>query len=255
MSAIEGGPDLIVGVWVASLVHASALGLMEVLEVQGHHHPLHVSFRPPCPIHHKLLRDAHRLNDNVADTHWCVRDCQRVPCQSLIKRVEDFLGELHVVGHDDEAAVVAELVDVGALAYLIPGQTPIPRQIGVHLVRPSLLQLFPHIPYSHYDTQGGVLGVGRREHPIARVDLQMQRAPILNEAMDCVPIRVFLRGLDEFPLPSFIMGDVGLYLFNCVGLFGGALLPGIQGLLLLLILNVRILILQSINHLLLRNLF
>lgn len=45
-----------------------------------------------------------------------------------------------------------------------------------------------------------------------RVDFKVQRASILDEAVDLVSSRALCGGRDQLPLASFVMSNVGFYL-------------------------------------------
>ena len=74
------------------------------------------------------------FDDNVRDIHELVGDSEGMPCLALVEGVDDLVGLLGVLGHNDEATVVSDFVDMGALAHLEPCQTAVPREISVHSV-------------------------------------------------------------------------------------------------------------------------
>ena len=108
-------------------MHTFALGLVEGIKVNGDHHTLELVL--VCiiakelvlrfgPVDHKLLRDRQRLYDDVGHDDVLVRDLEFMPRLALVVRVQDLIGGHAMLGQNDQASMITDFIDVGALMNL-----------------------------------------------------------------------------------------------------------------------------------------
>ena len=79
-------------------------------------------------VDHELLRNAVRLDDDVVDEDFAVRDGELVPSLALIPREFDEVGCDSLSSDDDESTVITNLVDVNAHADSAPIEATVARQ-------------------------------------------------------------------------------------------------------------------------------
>jgi hypothetical protein len=129
MAAVMRGPEFVVGVLRAGHVHTLALGLVEGVEVNGDDHTLELVL--VCVIAEelvlrlgtvddKLLRDRQGFYYDIGDDDVLVRDLELVPRFAFVIGVQDLVGGHAMLGQDDEASMITDFIDVGALVDLRP---------------------------------------------------------------------------------------------------------------------------------------
>ena len=199
MAAVVRGPEFVVGVLRAGHVHALALGLVEGVEVNGDDHTLELVL--VCvvaeelvlrlgTVDDKLLRDRQRLYNDVGDDDVLVRDLELVPRFALVVGVQDLVGGHAMLGQDNEASMVPDLIDVGALVDLRPVKPSISREIGRHPICELAVKPITNVADCKNESNSTILGIWGSEHAIVRVDLKVKRAAFVNIAVEFLPLRV-----------------------------------------------------------------
>jgi hypothetical protein len=180
-------------------VHALTLGLVEGVEVNGDDHTLELVL--VCVIAEefvlrlgtvddKLLRDRQRLYNDVGDDDVLVRDLELVPRLALVIGVQDLVGGHAMLGQDNEASMVPDLIDVGALVDLRPVKPSISREIGRHPICELAVKPISNVADCKNESNSTILGIWGSEHAIVRVDLKVERAAFVDIAVEFLPLRV-----------------------------------------------------------------
>ena len=151
MSPIIGGPQFIVRIPLSRSISSFALRLMQVCEIYSYDYAFgcfrdfswnivivavvilnHCRGLKHGSIYNELLRDWEGLNDNVCDINRCLRYFQLMPCLSFVECVEYISGRGIMLGHNYQATVIPELINVGTFTDLIPVQTAISWEVCWH---------------------------------------------------------------------------------------------------------------------------
>lgn len=115
-------------------MHTFALGLVEGVKVNSDYHTLELVLVSIIakelvlrfgPVDHKLLRNRQRLYDDVGDDDILVRDLEFMPGLALVVRVQDLIGGDAMFGQYDQASMITDFIDVGALVDLRPVEASI----------------------------------------------------------------------------------------------------------------------------------
>mmetsp|Transcript_118227 Transcript_118227/g.314610 ORF Transcript_118227/g.314610 Transcript_118227/m.314610 type:complete len:206 (+) Transcript_118227:560-1177(+) len=152
------GPLLVVRVVLAGLGDALAGPLVDLVKVYGlgDAHPV------PIPVQEELRGHRLRLDDDVLDPRGLICNLEFVPAAALVPREEGLLSRLHHVGHDEQAPVVPELVDEGALVDFEPREPAVPRQVRVGVLLFGA-QVGSDVPAAHDDSHRIPVGIDRRK--------------------------------------------------------------------------------------------
>ena len=121
-TAIGRRPQLVIGCGVACVLDALALRLVQVRKV----HLEEDTLLAARAVHDEDLGGRLGLDDNVLDLGGLIREMELIPCERFIPRVVHLLARLAIVCDDDDRAVVAKLIDVGARSRHAPRQPRVP---------------------------------------------------------------------------------------------------------------------------------
>ena len=95
-----------------------------------------------------------------------------------------------MLGQDDEASMITDFIDVGALVDLRPVKASISREIGGHPICELAVKPITNIADCKNESNSTILGIWGSEHAIVRVDLKVKRAPFVDIAVEFLPFRV-----------------------------------------------------------------
>jgi len=232
-STIMRSPKFIIRVGTSSDVNSNALWLMELREIKVYKEGFCVgsiiqeitlfsklvSIRS---IHHELLRNAVWFNDDVLNDERSIGDGQFLPSLTLVPRELNERGWFILLGNHDDGTMVTDVINVDSVSDVLPVETTVTRQVQ-SLWLSVLSQTLAQVTSAKDNTDCLLSGVDRGELSLMRVDLQMERAAVLKVALGWLSCLRLLRGLDEFPLATLVVGDKGshilLYLFGWHRLF------------------------------------
>mmetsp|Transcript_44208 Transcript_44208/g.138555 ORF Transcript_44208/g.138555 Transcript_44208/m.138555 type:complete len:408 (+) Transcript_44208:615-1838(+) len=148
------------------------------------------------------------LRDDVVHLEGSLGDGEVEPRLALAPAEDHLRRLLEVVGHHDEAAVVAKLVNEGALVRLQPGEAAIPGQEGARLLRFEP-QHGADIASPHDDPDCGLAGIEGGVEVPGCCAMQVQRARLYWLALTLVglPHAVHFRRLEVAPGAALVEGD------------------------------------------------
>mmetsp|Transcript_7860 Transcript_7860/g.24657 ORF Transcript_7860/g.24657 Transcript_7860/m.24657 type:complete len:806 (-) Transcript_7860:23-2440(-) len=220
---VRGRPLLVVTALRLRRFLALARPHVHVRKVQRHHHTV-AAARPVIPrsVQQEPLRSGRRLDDDVLHLHGRLGELKRLPRQALVPRVHHVLRGVLVVGHHDQCAVVAKLVDVRALADLEPGQARVAAEVRVDLIL-TLREVRAHVPRGHHEAHRRLGAVERA--PDVRHTVKVEGAVVITAA-DWATSGILLRRTKVAPDTTLVESDhrSDMRALECSGLAAALLL-------------------------------
>ena len=157
---------------------------------------------------HEICRHSCWLDEDVGHIEGLRIQMQGLPSLPFIQGIDHLVGLGIDRGHDQHSSMIAKLIDVDSFSYFRPAQATIPGEVGVGFLR-LVAKPLPHIPRSHDDAHGLVIGIEGHEMFLESHVVQMKGAAVATA--DRLPLRVAAGGFQGGPRASGVEGNQAVH--------------------------------------------